>query len=111
MYLIAARVTFMNETMKKSVNTYMAQEVDKSEEISVNFRAQLSENVSLVVNLFESEDMANKWREGQMNPKMKEIKQMGAKVEFFEGPISHFNFAGHTTLDMLSKGIDGGPKR
>ena len=60
MYLIAARVTFMNETMKKSVNTYMAQEVDKSEEIYVNFRAQLSENVSLVVNLFESEDMANK---------------------------------------------------
>ena len=102
---------FVNETMKKSVNTYMAQEVDKSEEISVNFRAQLSENVSLVVNLFESEDMANKWREGQMNPKMKDIKQMGAKVEFFEGPISHFNFAGHTTLDMLSKGIDGGPKR
>ena len=42
MYLIVARVTFMNETMKKSVNTFMAQEVDKYEEISVNFRAQLS---------------------------------------------------------------------
>ena len=46
-----------------------------------------------------------------MNPKMKDIKQMGAKVEFFEGPISHFNFAGHTPLPMPSKGIDGGPKR
>ena len=52
MYLIAAKVTFMNETMKKSVNAFMSQEVDRAEEISANFRAQLSENVSLVVNFF-----------------------------------------------------------
>ena len=60
MYLIAAKVTFMNETMKKSVNAFMSQEVDRAEEISANFRAQLSENVSLVVNLFENEEKANR---------------------------------------------------
>ena len=67
MYLIAAKVTFMNETMKKSVNAFMSQEVDRAEEISANFRAQLSENVSLVVNLFENEEKANRWRENLMN--------------------------------------------
>ena len=74
MYLIAAKVTFMNETMKKSVNAFMSQEVDRAEEISANFRAQLSENVSLVVNLFENEEKANRWRENLMNPKMVDIK-------------------------------------
>ena len=105
MYLIAAKVTFMNETMKKSVNAFMSQEVDRAEEISANFRAQLSENVSLVVNLFENEEKANRWRENLMNPKMVDIKEMGAKAEVFEGPVSHFNFAGHTTLEMLTQKI------
>jgi len=30
-----------------------------------------------------------------------QIKAMGAKVEFLQGPLSHFGIAGDVTLDQL----------
>ena len=98
MYYRGARVTFAYELMKKSVLSFMTRETDDLNNMHMSFRADLSANSLLLVQLFLSKkdsDAHNK----AVSAMVKQIKEGGARVEQIEGEVSNFFVSGKLTLD------------
>ena len=100
MYMRAVRTTFTNELMKNSVVDFMSRQLDLTNGMMMCFRCHLTENQILNIMVFpdkETEEAFSK-AAGDLSS---QIKSMGAKVEFLQGPLSHFGIAGDVTLDQL----------
>ena len=100
MYMSAVRTTFTNELMKNSVVDFMSKQLDLTNGMMMCFRCHLSENQILNIMVFPNQETgeAISAAAGDLSS---QIKAMGAKVEFLQGPLSHFGIAGDVTLDQL----------
>ena len=100
MYYCGARVTFAYELMKKTVLSFITRETDGLNNMHMSFRADLSANSLLLVQLFLSKkdsDAHNK----AVSAMVTKIKQGGARVEQMECEVSNFFVSGNLTLDDL----------
>ena len=70
----------------------------------VTYSVDLSGNVVLVTHIFPDKDTLDAF-EKTMKPQRDQLKSMGAKVEFNDGPVWSFKVAGDITLDNLTKGV------
>jgi hypothetical protein len=100
MYYRGAKVTFANELMKKSVLAFMTRETDGKNNMSMSFRADLSANSILLVQLFPSKKDSDA-HDKAVNAMVTQIKEGGARVEQMEGEVSNFFISGNLTLDDL----------
>ena len=98
MYMRGVRTTFTNDLMKDAVLNFMSQQL--SDERMITFAVHLSDNQLLRVSLYPDESSAANALK-QMKPFTDKIKQMDAKHETFEGPVSNFQMNGGLTLDQL----------
>lgn len=100
MYMRAVRTTFTNELMKNSVVDFMSKQLDLTNGMMMCFRCHLSENQILNIMVFPDKETGEAFSTtaGDLSS---QIKAMGAKVEFLQGPLSHFGIAGDVTLDQL----------
>ena len=100
MYYRGARVTFANELMKKSVLSFMTRETDGLNNMKLAFRADLSENSLLVVQLFPSKKDSDAYFKA-ISEMVTQLKESGARVEIMEGDVTNFFVSGNLTLDDL----------
>ena len=104
MWVRTLKITFKNELMKNSIETYMASKVDLTEGMMLSYRVKVSANVVLVNHFFPSEQ-AMKDFNAKLKPVREQIISMGAKVEINDGEVWAFKVAGDVTLDMLMNGM------
>ena len=100
MYMRAVRTTFTNELMKNSVVDFMSKQLDLTNGMMMCFRCHLSENQILNIMVFPDQETGEAFS-AAADDLSSQIKAMGAKVEFLQGPLSHFGIAGDVTLDQL----------
>ena len=100
MYMRAVRTTFTNELMKNSVVDFMSKQLDLTNGMMMCFRCHLSENQILNIMVFPDQKTGEAFS-AAAGDLSSQIKAMGAKVEFLQGPLSHFGIAGDVTLDQL----------
>ena len=100
MYMRAVRTTFTNELMKNSVVDFMSKQLDLTNGMMMCFRCHLSENQILNIMVFPDQETGEAFS-ATAGDLSSQIKAMGAKVEFLQGPLSHFGIAGDVTLDQL----------
>ena len=100
MYMRAVRTTFTNELMKNSVVDFMSKQLDLTNGMMMCFRCHLSENQILNIMVFPDQETGEAFS-AAASDLSSQIKAMGAKVEFLQGPLSHFGIAGDVTLDQL----------
>ena len=100
MYMRAVRTTFTNELMKNSVVDFMSKQLDLTNGMMMCFRCHLSENQILNIMVFPDQKTKESFS-AAAGDLSSQIKAMGAKVEFLQGPLSHFGIAGDVTLDQL----------
>ena len=100
MYYRGAKVTFANELMKKSVLAFMTRETDGMNNMSMSFRADLSANSLLLVQLFPSKKDSDA-HDKAVSAMVTQIKEGGARVEQMEGEVRNFFVSGNLTLDDL----------
>ena len=100
MYMRVVRTTFTNELMKNSVVDFMSKQLDLTNGMMMCFRCHLSENQILNIMVFPDQKTKESFS-AAAGDLSSQIKAMGAKVEFLQGPLSHFGIAGDVTLDQL----------
>ncbi|HBP58834.1 MAG: hypothetical protein CMN41_08680 [SAR116 cluster bacterium] len=104
MWVRTLKITFKNEFMKESVETYMASKVDLTEGMILSYRVHVSSNVVLVNHFFPTKQVQEAFT-AKLKPVREQIVSMGAKVEFHDGEVWGFKVAGDVTLDMLMNGM------
>ena len=78
----------------------MAKETDGMNNMSISYRADLSANSILLVQLFPSKKDSDAYHEA-VNAMVTQIKEGGAIVKQMEGEVSNFFVSGNLTLDDL----------
>ena len=107
MWVRTIKVTFTNELMKKSVESFMSKTVDLTEGMLMSYRVDISENVVLVNHFFPTREAADQFRD-KVRPIREQLTTMGAKIDTNEGNVWDFKVAGDVTLTMLTQGMQAG---
>ena len=104
MWVRTLKITFKNQIMKDSMETYMAEKVDLTEGMILSYRVHLSSNAVLVNHFFPSREALQGFST-KLKPVREQIIAMGAKIEVHDGEVFNFKVGGDVTLDMLMNGM------
>jgi len=104
MWVRTIKITFKNEFMKNSIESYMESKVDLTNGMIMSYRVNISANVVLVNHFFPNETTLKEFT-AMVAPIREQIIGMGAKVELHEGEVWGFKVAGDVTLNMLANGM------
>ena len=93
MWVRTLKITFKNQIMKDSMETYMAEKVDLTEGMILSYRVHLSSNAVLVNHFFPSREALQGF-----STKLKSVREqiiaMGAKIEVHDGEVFNFKVGG-----------------
>ena len=104
MWVRTLKITFKNQIMKDSIESYMAEKVDLTEGMILSYRVHLSPNAVLVNHFFSSKEALQGFTT-KLKPVREQIIAMGAKIDGYDGEVFNFKVAGDVTLDMLMNGM------
>lgn len=104
MWVRTLKITFKNQIMKDSIESYMAEKVDLTEGMILSYRVHLSSNAVLVNHFFPLKEVLEGFSK-KLKPVREQIIAMGAKIDVHDGEVFKFKVAGDVTLDMLVNGM------